>query len=67
MTTCRVIGSASSPVGLTMMDEQAATAELHRLLTLALETADRLDLTMIAIHIDEARNLLAGNDAAANH
>lgn len=67
MTMRRVIGSASSPVGLTMMDEQAATAELHRLLTLALETADRLDLTMIAIHIDEARNLLAENDAAANH
>ncbi|WP_293872848.1 MULTISPECIES: hypothetical protein [unclassified Sphingomonas] len=67
MTMRRVIGSASGPVGLTMMDEQAATAELHRLLTLALETADRLDLTMIAIHIDEARNLLAENDAAANH
>ena len=49
------------------MDEHAAVVELHRLLTTALETADRLDLTMIAIHIDEARNLLTQTGAAATH
>lgn len=59
--------SASGSLGLTKMDEHAAIVELHRLLTDALETADRLDLTMIAIHIDEARNLLIQNGAAAAH
>ena len=41
------------------MDDLAAKAELARLLAHALEEADRLGLTMVAIHIDEARNLLA--------
>ena len=34
-------------------------AALEDLLSQALELADRLDLTMVAIHIDEARALLA--------
>ena len=40
------------------MDIGAATAELHRMLTAALELADRLDMPMIAIHVDEARDLV---------
>lgn len=46
------------------MDIGAATAELHRMLTAALELADRLDMPMIAIHVDEARDRLLGVDAA---
>lgn len=45
------------------MNDQEATAELYRALTLALELAERLDLTMIAIHVDEARMLLAAEHA----
>lgn len=61
------MSSASISLGLAKMDEHAAAAELHRLLTIALETADRLDLTMIAIHIDEARNLLTQAGVTATH
>ena len=49
------------------MDDYAAAAELHAVLTAALDTADRLELTMVAIHIEEARNLLVPIDAAAIH
>ncbi len=49
------------------MNDYTATTELHALLTAALDMADRLDLTMVAIHIDEARNLLVPSDAAATH
>jgi hypothetical protein len=52
---------------MTNMDDRAATTELHRALSEALDMADRLDLTMVAIHIDEARNLLASQDVAAAH
>jgi hypothetical protein len=34
-------------------------AALHAMLTDALSRADSLDLTMVAIHIDEARALIA--------
>jgi hypothetical protein len=40
-------------------------AALEDLLAQALELADRLDLTMAAIHIDEARALLAEQNVAA--
>ncbi|MCU6455890.1 hypothetical protein LPN01_17565 [Sphingomonas sp. A2-49] len=40
------------------MHDRAAFAELDRLLGAALDLADRLDMTMVAIHVDEARNLL---------
>lgn len=40
------------------MDNRATFAELDRLLGTALDLADRLDLTMVAIHVDEARALL---------
>ncbi len=43
-------------------DECSARAELQRLLTAALEVADTLDLTLVGIHIDEARNLLLQRD-----
>ncbi len=36
--------------------------ELQRLLAQALNLADGLDLTMVAIHIDEARNLMHAAD-----
>lgn len=49
------------------MDEHAATVELHRLLTAALDMADHLGLTMTAIRIDEARNLLVPNGIIAPH
>jgi hypothetical protein len=38
---------------------------LEDLLAQALELADRHDLTMVAIHIDEARALLAEQSVAA--
>ncbi|MGP7795163.1 hypothetical protein [Sphingomonas sp. CLY1604] len=46
------------------METHAATAELHRMLTAALELADRLDMPMIAIHVDEARDRLRCMQAA---
>jgi hypothetical protein len=41
-----------------MLDDRAATIELDRLLSDALALADRLECTLVAIHVDEARNLL---------
>ncbi len=41
------------------MNDHAKIVELQRLLAQALEVADGLDLTMAAIHIDEALNLIA--------
>ncbi|USU05119.1 hypothetical protein NF700_17145 [Sphingomonadaceae bacterium OTU29MARTA1] len=49
------------------MDKRAAMTELDRLLTTALRLADDLDMTMVAIHIDEARNLLATSDITPAH
>jgi len=49
-------------VGSMKTDECSARAELQRLLTAALEVADTLDLTLVGIHIDEARNLLLQRD-----
>jgi hypothetical protein len=40
---------------------------LHRTLTQALDLADRLELPMVAIHIDEARNLLIQKGVTATH
>lgn len=40
------------------MDDVAHKTELDRLLGEALTLADTLGLTMVAIHLDEARNLL---------
>ena len=47
------------------MDDRATTAALRQLLTDALDLADGLDLTMVAIHSDEARNLLDAMEPAA--
>lgn len=49
------------------MDDRSTATELYRTLTEALDLADRLELTMVAIHIDEARNLLISKDATATH
>lgn len=49
------------------MDDCAAKAELDRLLTAALALADRLGLTMVAIHVDEARNRLASPTHTPTH
>ena len=40
------------------MDDRVAIGELYRMLTEALEKADALNLTMVGIHIEEARVLL---------
>ncbi|MCP3735958.1 hypothetical protein M9979_13880 [Sphingomonas sp. RP10(2022)] len=49
------------------MDDTTATTELHALLQTALELADRLGLTMVGIHIDEAKNLLVEQGTTTAH
>lgn len=49
------------------MDEPTTKAELDRLLQTALALADRLGLTMVAIHLDEARNLLDAPSKTLTH
>jgi len=46
------------------VDDRVAIGELDRVLTVALEKADALNLTMVGIHIEEARTLLPKYDAA---
>lgn len=48
------------------MDTHADEAELRRLLAAALALADRLELTMVAIHLDRARDLLSPATAATS-
>ncbi len=43
------------------MTDNADEAELRRLLTAALELADAMGLTMVAIHLDAARDLLGAS------
>ena len=42
-----------------MSSTAAEQADLYAMLSAALDRADSLDLAMVAIHIDEARALLA--------
>ncbi|MEH3157817.1 MAG: hypothetical protein PGN08_02180 [Sphingomonas taxi] len=50
------------------MDKRlAAMTELHKALATALELADDMGLTLIAIHLDEAHNLLVAHESPPVH
>ncbi|MEA1085759.1 hypothetical protein ACLBWH_09265 [Sphingomonas sp. M6A6_1c] len=48
------------------MTEREALEELHQLLAAALQKADELELILVGIHINEARNLLAPTTATSH-
>jgi len=48
------------------MTDREAMEELHQLLAAALQKADELELIMVGIHINEARNLLAPTTATSH-
>lgn len=50
------------------MDERmVAMTELHQAIAKALELADQMGLTLIAIHLDEAHNLLVAHESPPVH
>jgi hypothetical protein len=48
------------------MIEREALEELRQLLAAALQKADELELILVGIHINEARNLLAPTTATSH-